>query len=150
MSSARGPSVSLYSESFRPGSSLSSYFRTQLFNKTDGLVNEDATSGGMLLRCSSPISGASLLIRPTTAQQQSHVRDPISGATLRIEGRTAKLSLPVHKQPSFRSRTLYLRSDVENTINVLRNTNKVSRMTNEKIGTAGTPTGRNDPLFNAV
>ena len=149
MSRSRGPSVTLHSESFQPGSSLSSYFRTQLFNKTDGLVNEDKSSGGQLMRCSSPISGASLQLRPSS-QRQSYVKDPISGATLKIEGRTAKISLPMQKQPFVRSRTLYLRTDVENTINTLRNTTKISRNTNEKIGTAGTPTGRNDPLFKSV
>eukprot|EP00882_Tetradesmus_deserticola_P028624 GHRQ01031892.1.p1 GENE.GHRQ01031892.1~~GHRQ01031892.1.p1 ORF type:complete len:108 (-),score=25.89 GHRQ01031892.1:354-677(-) len=39
------------------------------------------------------------------------------------------------------ARNFYLRSDAGITIAMLRKTNKVTRFTNEKIGTAGQPTG---------
>lgn len=39
------------------------------------------------------------------------------------------------------ARTFYLRRDYDITVAMLRKTNKVTRYTNEKIGTAGQPTG---------
>jgi len=137
-------------ETFKPGMSLSSLFRSNLFGKTGGEVSDSEKGGaGLLVRCSSPISGTTLIFpRPATSSSSSgfRLKDPLSGSLLMVQGGKAILSVPLQKQPMTRSRSLFLKSDVENTILTLRSTTTL-RGLNEKIGTSGSPTGRNDPMF---
>eukprot|EP00798_Chlamydomonas_sp_ICE-L_P020962 gene20962-27817_t len=71
----------------------------------------------------------------------SQIRDPIAGCNLRLNGDRASVTTPASKQNMAFSKKLYTTKDVDVTIATLRATTKVSRYTNEKVGTAGTPTG---------
>uniref|UniRef100_A0A383VQJ0 Uncharacterized protein n=1 Tax=Tetradesmus obliquus TaxID=3088 RepID=A0A383VQJ0_TETOB len=116
------------------GSSASG-LRSAFYGKTMGEVELQRD----LLNVQSPISGSTL----TAANSQQHgiVCDPITGTPLRLSCGHAEIVTPVMRQEQVHARNFYLRSDADITIATLRKTNKVSRYTNEKIGTAGQPTG---------
>ncbi|KAJ9519869.1 hypothetical protein QJQ45_014581 [Haematococcus lacustris] len=116
----------------------SSLLRTSLYNKNDGAVTEVLGT----TRTSSPASGDMLL----TVSRSQRVRDPLTGATLSIKGGHAQVTTPVQKQQMRFSKQFYVTKDVDITVQTLRNTCKVSKYTNEKIGTAGTPTGMESSL----
>lgn len=124
----------LGTDTFR-GTANSTLMRTALYNKNGGDI--DVHKSG-LLRLESPISG-NLLVSTASAQQK--LRDPISGTNLRYAGGHAVVTTHAMKQELVCSRKFYVTKDVDITIQTLRNTTKVSRYTNEKVGTAGTPTG---------
>ncbi|GIL93141.1 hypothetical protein Vretimale_19365 [Volvox reticuliferus] len=117
--------------------------RTSLYSKNDGNVSLDNTA--VVLRVESPISG-DLLIAPV-AKNRSGVRDPISGTPMRYEGDAAIVRTPAAANQFMRTRKFYIDKDVDITIQTLRSTTKVNRNTNEKVGTAGTPTGMDPALL---
>eukprot|EP00877_Chromochloris_zofingiensis_P014920 jgi/Chrzof1/9682/Cz04g12010.t1 len=87
----------------------------------------------------SPVSG-STLTAPDSVKCTA-VKDPITGTTLTTDSGFAQVTAPVMEQPLRFARSFYLRKDIDITIQQIRSTNKVNRHTNEKIGTAGSPTG---------
>ncbi|KXZ46264.1 hypothetical protein GPECTOR_45g134 [Gonium pectorale] len=114
-----------------------------LYSKNGGDVALDNT--GVVLRVESPISG-DLLVTPV-AKNSAGVRDPVAGTTMRYEGGSAVLQTPGDANALMRSRRFYIDKDVDITIQTLRATTKVSKYTNEKVGTAGTPTGMDPALL---
>ncbi|GAX76703.1 hypothetical protein CEUSTIGMA_g4149.t1 [Chlamydomonas eustigma] len=125
-------SLLLGTDTFRGSKSL---YRTQLYDKNAG---DTVIERSGLVRTDSPISG-NLLI--STVNSTHKIRDPITGTTLKYKGGTALIQAPLQKQQFQFSKTFYLTKDIDNTIQTLRNTTRVSRYTNEKIGTAGSTTG---------
>jgi len=117
-----------------------SMLRGTLYQKNTGDVAQDELG---LVRTSSPISGSLLLSRSTA---HGHVKDPMTGTTLHRQGATAVVSTPVQKQQLRFSKKFYLTKDVDISLQTLRNTTTVTRYTNEKVGTAGTPTGMGSSL----
>ncbi|KAF6264525.1 hypothetical protein COO60DRAFT_1281807 [Scenedesmus sp. NREL 46B-D3] len=129
--------LQLGNDTFRglAGGSSASGLRTAFYGKTMGEVELQKD----LLCVQSPISGSTL----TAANSLQHgtVRDPITGTLLRLSCGHAEIVMPVMRQQQVHARTFYLRRDYDITVAMLRKTNKVTRYTNEKIGTAGQPTG---------
>lgn len=103
----------------------------------DLLTNAFLYAGLMTLH--SPVSG-STLTAPDSVKCTA-VKDPITGTTLTTDSGFAQVTAPVMEQPLRFARSFYLRKDIDITIQQIRSTNKVNRHTNEKIGTAGSPTG---------
>lgn len=126
--------VTLGSDTFRSGLT-GSCARSELFFKCPGDI-ESYRDG--LVRVQSPISGS---ILATTTRCKLSVQDPITGTTLKLDQGQAQVTAPAQKQALVHSRRFRLVRDVDVTIQTLRNTKHVNRNTNEKIGTAGTPTG---------
>lgn len=126
--------ASLGSDTFRSGFTGSSS-RSEYFFKNPGEI-EQYRDG--LVRVQSPISGS---ILTTTTRSKLAVQDPITGTTLKLDQGHAQITTPVVKQGMVHSRKFRLSRDVDITIQQLRGTKHVNRNTNEKIGTAGTPTG---------
>jgi len=121
-------------DTFR-GTLGSTLLRTELYQKNFGNTTIDRSG---LVRTDSPVSGNLLL---STKSKTHKIRDPIAGCTLKYVGAQATVTAPVQKQQMQFSKQFYLTKDVDITIQTLRNTTKVNRYTNEKVGTAGTPTG---------
>lgn len=146
------------SNTFMPRMSASTYFRTQLYDKNSGSTSSIHASG--LMKMSSPISGELLVSPAITSSPMSEsaggvpcragVRDPIAGCVLHLEGQRAIVTFPIQKQQLIRTRGFYLTKDIDNTIQTLRSTTKVNRYTNEKVGTAGTPTGLDNTLYKSA
>ncbi|EFJ41195.1 hypothetical protein VOLCADRAFT_98857 [Volvox carteri f. nagariensis] len=125
------------------GLNVTSSSRISLYSKNGGNVTLDNTE--VVLRVESPISG-DLLVAPV-AKNKSGVRDPVSGTPMRYEGDSAILQTPGAANQFMRTRKFYIDKDIDVTIQTLRNTTKVNRNTNEKVGTAGTPTGMDPALL---
>uniref|UniRef100_A0A7R9VH70 Uncharacterized protein n=1 Tax=Chlamydomonas euryale TaxID=1486919 RepID=A0A7R9VH70_9CHLO len=119
-------------DTFR-GVAGASLLRSTLYSKNPGETSIDRSG---LVRTESPISGNLLISTGKHA-----VKDPIAGCTLNFLGDRAITAAPAQKQQMLHSRNLYLTKDIDVTIQTLRNTTKVSKYTNERVGTAGTPTG---------
>lgn len=113
----------------------------QLYEKNAGEYTIDKIG---LTRTNSAVSGN--LLVSTVNKNRSGVRDPMSGTPLRYVGAQARVTTPMAKQQMLYSRSFYLTKDVDISIQTLRNTTKVSRYTNEKVGTAGSPTGLDQKL----
>lgn len=109
--------------------------RSTLYAKNTGTIEENKNG---LLRVDSPVSGH-LLVQTTSVSRAT--RDPISGTVLKHENRGATVTAPAQTQQLLHSRKFHVQKDVDVTIQTLRNTTKISRYTNEKVGTSGTPTG---------
>ncbi|KAG1657221.1 hypothetical protein FOA52_011509 [Chlamydomonas sp. UWO 241] len=133
-STARMTAAMSGEDTFR-GTNGSSLLRSTLYEKNSGDTRTDRCG---LVRTQSPVSGNTLL---STTSGASTVKDPISGSHLHFSGSTAEVRTPAQKQQFLHSRNLYLTKDIDVTIQILRNTTKVSKYTNERIGTAGTSTG---------
>lgn len=127
-------------DTFRGTGLDSSMLRTGLYQKNEGDYNVERST---LTRTDSPISGNMLISLMRTDHK---IRDPIAGATLKYTGDRAVVTTPVQKQQQHHSKQFWLTKDVDITIQTLRNTTKVSRYTNEKVCTAGTPTGMDKSL----
>ncbi|GFR51600.1 hypothetical protein Agub_g14024 [Astrephomene gubernaculifera] len=117
--------------------------RMSLYGKNEGEVALDNT--GAVLRVHSPISG-DLLVTPV-AKNRPGVRDPVAGSPMRYHGDAAVLQTPAAANGFMRTRKFYIDKDIDITIQTLRNTTKVNKYTNEKVGTAGTPTGMDPALL---
>ncbi|PNW70729.1 hypothetical protein CHLRE_17g732150v5 [Chlamydomonas reinhardtii] len=124
-------------DTFRGTNASSTASRMSLYSKNGGEVGLDNTCN--VLRVESPITG-DLLVTPL-ARNRAGVRDPVSGTPMRYHGEMAVLQTPGAGNQLQRHRKFYITKDVDITIQTLRNTTKVSKYTNEKVGTAGTPTG---------
>lgn len=114
--------------------------RNTIFGKTLGEV--ERVSGGLTLR--SPVSGATLTCQAPTAgsvRRAVTVRDPVSGTVLRLSGSRAHVTAPVLRQRQVHARTFHITRDIDVAIALLREARGFGRATNEKLGTAGTPTG---------
>lgn len=116
--------------------------RQSLYSKNGGERSPDNTC--TMYRVESPVSG-NLLITPLSRNRPS-VRDPISGTPMRYCGNVAVVTTPGQVNQFSRCRRFFISRDVDVTIQTLRNTTKVSKYTNERVGTAGTPTGMDRTL----
>ncbi|KAG2487009.1 hypothetical protein HYH03_014380 [Edaphochlamys debaryana] len=130
-------------DTFRGTGMNSTASRMSLYSKNGGDVRVDNT--GVVMRVESPVSG-DLLITPV-AKNRPGVKDPVAGTPMRYHGGTALLQTPATNNQFLRTRKFYITKDVDITIQTLRNTTKVNRFTNEKVGTAGTPTGMDPALL---
>ncbi|KAG2454380.1 hypothetical protein HYH02_001403 [Chlamydomonas schloesseri] len=130
-------------DTFRGTSASSTASRMSLYSKNGGEVGLDNTCN--VLRVESPISG-DLLVAPL-ARNWGNVRDPVSGTPMRFHGEMAVLQTPGAGNQLMRHRNFYITKDVDITIQTLRSTTKVNKYTNEKVGTAGTPTGIDPSLM---
>lgn len=110
------------------GTRGSTFLRETLYAKNEGSY---ATDSQQLRRTDSPISGNLLVSRESMSRK---LKDPISGTLLRYSGGRAQVTAPLMKQELNRSKEFYLTRDIDVTIQQLRNTTKVSRYTNEKVG----------------
>lgn len=126
-------------DTFR-GTANSTLLRTGLYSKNNGIVEVNRNG---LVRTESPISNSLLVSVASTTQA---VRDPISGTLLLYRSGCAEVTAPSSKQPMLHSRSFHLKKDIDVTIQQLRSTTGFSRKTNEKVGTAGTPTGLDKSL----
>lgn len=127
-------------DTFR-GTLNASLLRSTLYQKNAGVV-EHLTSE--LVHVESPVSGVMLT---STGSRKNNIRDPICGAVLHYDNTIATVTAPVRKQQMLHSRKFFLTKDVDLTIQTLRSTTKINRFTNEKVGTAGTPTGLDTTLI---
>lgn len=127
-------------DTFRGVGPDSTMLRTELYNKNEGhhTVKHDG-----LARTESAVSGNILV---SAHQRKDKIRDPIAGCSLRIHGDRATVTAPATKQQFAFSKKFYNTKDIDLTIQTLRNTTKFNRYTNEKVGTAGTPTGMDKRL----
>jgi hypothetical protein len=89
------------------------------------------------------VATATVLTLATGGANMNSVRDPISGAVLALHGGAAAPAPPPPRvrQPQVHTRTFFLGSALDVAIQQLRSCPAVSRCTNEKVCTAGTPTG---------
>ncbi|MEW5309252.1 MAG: hypothetical protein WDW38_001151 [Sanguina aurantia] len=127
-------------DTFR-GTLNASLLRNTLYQKNAGAV-EHLTNN--LVHVESPVSGVKLT---STSTRRNNIRDPICGAVLHYDTTVATVTAPVRKQQMLHSRSFFLTKDVDLTIQTLRSTTKINRYTNEKVGTAGTPTGLDTSLI---
>eukprot|EP00879_Flechtneria_rotunda_P011085 GHRR01011582.1.p1 GENE.GHRR01011582.1~~GHRR01011582.1.p1 ORF type:complete len:182 (+),score=58.81 GHRR01011582.1:179-724(+) len=130
----------LGTDTFR-GAGTNSGLRSAFFGKTLG----EAELQLDLLTVQSPVSGSSLTAARTS--QHTSIKDPISGTMLQLAHNHAEVVTPVMRQSQVHARNFHLRNDVDIQVAQLRQTNKVNRYTNEKVGTAGRPTGLDPTLL---
>uniref|UniRef100_A0A7S0UQF1 Uncharacterized protein n=1 Tax=Polytomella parva TaxID=51329 RepID=A0A7S0UQF1_9CHLO len=115
--------------------------RLSTYSKNSGDIVID--NSNTFVRLESPISGNLLL---TCTGTNNKVKDPISGTPLLREGNAVRPVTPVSKNISRYSKNFYTTKDIDITIQTLRQTTTVNKYTNEKVGTAGTPTGMGKSL----
>jgi len=115
--------------------------RRAFFGKTDGQADVQRD----MLMVASPVSGC-VLTAPDAARQAA-IKDPISGTTLHLSSNRADIVTPILKQQQVHAKNFYLSKDIDIQIALLRQTNAVNKHTNEKLGTAGYPTGLDPALL---
>ncbi|CAG9460108.1 unnamed protein product [Pedinophyceae sp. YPF-701] len=96
-----------------------------------------------LYRLVSPVSGATLV----TTDPNELMRDPVSGAHLMVQAGKVVVVNPAEYQKFNRNREFYAFREPDVTMQTLRKTTKVTKCTNEKIGTAGTVTGAEEESY---
>jgi hypothetical protein len=99
-------------------------------------VISDPTGTGLLAVVESRASGATLIV-PHGGAIMAPVQDPVTGATLGLHS-TAPRRV---RNPQPHSRKFWVSGAAEVAIDQMRRCPPVTRCTNERVGTAGRPTG---------
>jgi hypothetical protein len=122
------------------GGSLGMQTWSALYSKNEGVLTVERDG---LATFDSPITGGTLVAAHLS---NNNMRDPISGTTMKVQSGKVVVTAPCRKQNRVHSRSFYVTTDVDVTIQEIRMTKNFSSKTNEKIGTAGKMTGMDGRL----